>query len=167
MKILIGYDGSADARAAIETAGALFAGQDATILTIWEGLSEVIARTGGGLGAASLDFEAADRDSTAAARARADEGCALARAAGLDAYPLTAEQDLTVWATIIAQADAIGADAIVLGSRGLTGMKSLLLGSVSHAVLQHADRPVLVVPGDQVARQRAERRQDRLARQNR
>ena len=163
MRILICYDGSVDAQAAISTAGALFAGQDATVLTIWEGLSEVLARTGAGLGAAPLDFEDADRASTAAALERADEGCALARVAGLNAEPETARQDLTVWATIIDQADALGADAIILGSRGLTGMKSLLLGSVSHAVLQHADRPVMVVPGAQVARKRAERRQDRDA----
>ena len=33
-----------------------------------------------------------------------------------------------------------------MGSRGLTGIKSLLLGSVSRGVLTHADRPVMVVP---------------------
>ena len=40
----------------------------------------------------------------------------------------------------------IGADAILMGTRGLTGLKSVVLGSVSHAVLQRADRPVVVVP---------------------
>jgi hypothetical protein len=46
-----------------------------------------------------------------------------------------------------------------LGSRGLTGLKSLLLGSVSHAVIQHADRTVIVVPSSDVAvaRERARR----------
>jgi nucleotide-binding universal stress UspA family protein len=160
MRILVCYDGSPDAEAAIQTAGALFAGQDTTVLTVWEGLSEVIARTGAGLAAAPLDFEDIDTASAASARERADEGCALARVAGLDAHPQTARQELTVWGTIIDQADALPADAIVLGSRGLTGVKSLLLGSVSHAVLQHADRPVIVVPGAQVARKRSERRRE-------
>jgi nucleotide-binding universal stress UspA family protein len=57
--------------------------------------------------------------------------------------------------TILDEADEIGARAIVLGTRGLTGVKSLLLGSVSHAVLQHADRPVIVIPSPAVAQQRA------------
>jgi nucleotide-binding universal stress UspA family protein len=40
----------------------------------------------------------------------------------------------------------VGAGAIVIGSRGLTGVKSLLLGSVSHEVIRHADGTVVVVP---------------------
>jgi nucleotide-binding universal stress UspA family protein len=40
--------------------------------------------------------------------------------------------------TILATADDIGADMIVLGSRGLGGLKGLLLGSVSNKVAHHA-----------------------------
>lgn len=41
------------------------------------------------------------------------------------------------------------ADCIVIGTRGLTGLRHLLLGSTAERVVQHADRPVLTVhPGD-------------------
>ena len=43
-------------------------------------------------------------------------------------------------------ADELGADLIVVGSRGLGGYPELLLGSTSTQVAQHSTRPVLIVP---------------------
>ena len=70
----------------------------------------------------------------------------------------TAARDGSIAGAILDVADELDAEAIVLGSRGLTGVKSLLLGSVSHAVLQHADRPVMVVPSPEVIEARAQHR---------
>ncbi len=46
---------------------------------------------------------------------------------------------------IIAIAARSNADLIVMGSRGLAGLQSFLLGSVSERVLRHAHCPVLIV----------------------
>jgi nucleotide-binding universal stress UspA family protein len=46
---------------------------------------------------------------------------------------------------IVELAEEIGAGLITMGSRGLGGMKRVLLGSVSDSVVRHADCPVLVV----------------------
>ncbi len=50
---------------------------------------------------------------------------------------------------IVAAADARDADEIVIGSRGFGPLRGAL-GSVSHAVLHEADRPVVVIPADAV-----------------
>lgn len=47
--------------------------------------------------------------------------------------------------TIVRAAQREGVDLLVVGSRGLTGVKAISLGSVSHAVAQSATCPVLIV----------------------
>lgn len=46
---------------------------------------------------------------------------------------------------IVRTAEEVGADLIVMGSRGMTELKSLLLGGVANKVLHHASCPVLLV----------------------
>jgi nucleotide-binding universal stress UspA family protein len=48
---------------------------------------------------------------------------------------------------IIAVAEELGADPVVLGSEGKSRMEHALIGSVSEEVLRHANRTVLVVGG--------------------
>ena len=105
-----------------------------------------------------VDAEPIDKAAREYAEDRAAEGAQLARAAGLQAEPKTCAQTTTTDEAILREAESIGASAILMGSRGLTGLRSLLVGSVSHAVIQHADRAVIVVPSPAVASDRAQRR---------
>jgi nucleotide-binding universal stress UspA family protein len=47
--------------------------------------------------------------------------------------------------TIIDLAEELGAGLIVMGSRGLGGVRRALLGSISDSVVRHAHCPVMVV----------------------
>jgi nucleotide-binding universal stress UspA family protein len=51
---------------------------------------------------------------------------------------------------IVALAEDIGAGLIVMGSRGLGGIRRALMGSVSDAVVRHAHCPVMVFRGEPV-----------------
>ncbi len=70
------------------------------------------------------------------------------------ATPRIARRDVAIAAAILSVADDVDAKAIVLGTRGRGGVTSMMLGSVSRAVLHHADRPVLVVPSPDACAQR-------------
>jgi nucleotide-binding universal stress UspA family protein len=48
---------------------------------------------------------------------------------------------------IAEEAKRVGADLVVVGTRGHTGLKHLLLGSVAERTLRLADCPVLVIKG--------------------
>jgi nucleotide-binding universal stress UspA family protein len=49
--------------------------------------------------------------------------------------------------SILAVAEEVGADLIVLGAEGMSGLEHALIGSVSEEVMRHANRTVLVVGG--------------------
>jgi len=158
MKALICYDGSADAQAAIDRAGQLMPGADATVLVIWETIVETLTRTGSlGMGFGMVGDYGDDGTDTAlekTALATATDGAQRASSAGLVASPRIANRHDEIAADILAVAGEIDADVIVLGTRGRGGVKSLMLGSVSNAVLHHADRPVLVIPSPALADER-------------
>lgn len=158
--ILICYDGSEDAKAAIAQGAEMLKGQPATVLTVWEPFSSVAYRTPMGFGLVPSVPDPTDIDeiSENSAREQAAEGAELAREAGFDARARCCEQHTTISEAILAEADAVDAAAILMGSRGLTGMRSMLLGSVSHEIIQHADRTVIVVPSPQVASKRRKAR---------
>jgi nucleotide-binding universal stress UspA family protein len=47
---------------------------------------------------------------------------------------------------IVRHAQKVGADLIVVGTHGRTGMQHVVLGSVAERVVQHSPCPVLVIP---------------------
>ena len=79
--ILICYDGSNDAKWAVEQSGELLGCQPATVLTVWQPFAEVLARApvGFGLGFGAVDIDKADEASRQTAVALAEEGAELAR----------------------------------------------------------------------------------------
>jgi nucleotide-binding universal stress UspA family protein len=150
--ILIAYDGSEPARAAVREAGALFAPARALVLTVWEpGLAQVmLVPDPTGMGSTMMPYDPAiardvERASEEHARDVAQDGARLAHEAGLQAQAITAEDSVAPAEAIVAAAEERDACAIVIGSRGLRGLKSKLLGSTSSHVIHHALRPVVVV----------------------
>ena len=90
------------------------------------------------------DYEKVLRDSSEEGLARAS---ARAKEAGVRVREILKQGGAAH--QIAACADAIDADLIIVGTRGHTGFKHLLLGSVAEEVVRTAKRPVLIVhPGD-------------------
>ncbi|HEY7619974.1 MAG TPA: universal stress protein [Solirubrobacteraceae bacterium] len=141
-QLLISYDGSEDAQHAIDRAGALFPSQSALVLTVWSAAALNPSLTWAGMADLQPTFDAL-RD---AAMRAADDGVERAERAGLSARPLVVEAAGPIWHAIVRTADEHDVGVIVMGSRGLSGMKSMLLGSVSSGVVNNAHRPTLVVP---------------------
>lgn len=157
------YDSSDLARQAIEESAIVLGRERAVVLTVFESLGSAVlrhataAKTELGRGFKEISHDVVDElDSGAAKRAEATarEGADAAAAAGFDAQPLTrravakaAERDTaTIWRAILDVADQEDSAVIVVGSRGLSGLGSALLGSVSYGLLHNSTRPVLVMP---------------------
>jgi nucleotide-binding universal stress UspA family protein len=74
-----------------------------------------------------------------------DEVIRLAEAKDVKATRLIRDYAVSVVETILQEATKNNVDLIVLGTRGLTRFKELLIGSVSSGVVNHASCSVLIV----------------------
>ena len=143
--LLICYDGSEDAKHAIEQAGRLLGGRHALVVTVWQPAAGLGSFAWSGATATMVNFAELDRAAAEDGGRVADQGARIAQEVGLEAEPVTVEATGPVWKAILDIADRRDAAMIVMGSRGLTSVRSMLLGSVSSAVVSHADRPTLVI----------------------
>jgi nucleotide-binding universal stress UspA family protein len=148
-RALLCFDGSGDAAHAIAVASELLSSRAATVLTVWEPVSIWEPYDPGAVlsaGASRLAAEELGLDEIASdlARATVERGMQLARQAGFDAAAHLSSGK--TWRAICETAEVLDATPIVLGARGLSRLKSALLGSVSAAVAAHSKRGVLIVP---------------------
>ena len=136
------YDGSDGARRALETSSNLLAGQPARVITVWR--SAWTRPPGQWRSAAS----SRTWSSTSTVRPSTTVGSWRTRVRKLvpGSHPVAVKAKGSTWQTILEYTDSVHAAAIVVGSRGRGGLRSAILGSVSHGLVNHARRPVLVVP---------------------
>jgi len=155
--LLLCYDGSEPAKHAIERAAGLLGTRHAVVLTVWQPTAVLGSFAWAGATESMLNYVELDRAATELAERIASEGAGVAQNAGMRAEPLAVKATGPVWKTILEVAAGHDVSTIVIGSRGLTGLRSMLLGSVSTAVVHHADRPTLVIhsPGNDDASERA------------
>jgi|SRR5215212_9792448 len=153
--ILIGYDGSEAARRAVEKAAGLFGSRRALVVTVWEpsleyGVPGMLTSMDMAAGPPVDPAAAQEVDDALQARARgvAQQGAELAGSAGLQAEARAVPDEANVAETIVELARSEHAAAIVVGSRGMTGLRARLEGSTSNAVLKHSPCPVVVVHDD-------------------
>jgi nucleotide-binding universal stress UspA family protein len=132
--IVVGYDGSEESRHAVAVA-AERAGPEGTVIPL-----HVTATASSWLGAPYYEREViASYHAAQAMLAEIDE---------IDTGPAIVEPELVEGdpaEALMRIAESRGASEIVVGSRGRGRFRSIL-GSVSHALLERADRPVLIVP---------------------
>jgi nucleotide-binding universal stress UspA family protein len=134
-QILVATDGSANAQYAVDQAAELAHSCDAKLVVAYVRHAP-LPLLGEPVYQRSLSRELREADeSTAAAAAKAREAGVEAEIEIVEGNPAT---------RILELARARDVDLIVVGSRGLGTVAGALLGSVSKAVVHHADRPVLV-----------------------
>ena len=135
--ILIGYDGSANGKKALEYGidFAMHANAEVTIVTAFPKVPTYLG---------SPQYDEFVSRLTAEAQQTAEMGAEQARACGIEKVRVEVLEGSPA-ECILQVADRRKCDCIVVGSRGHDGMAGLLLGSVSDRLAHHAKVPVLIV----------------------
>ena len=139
MKIIIGVDGSPSSARAVEWCAVHAAALGAEVVAVHS--IEMPLYAGYPFGYVSLP-SGPDRDEVHDVTQR--EWCAPLSKANVRFRVVLA--DGTPAPAIIAIAKEESADLVVTGRRGRGGFAELLLGSTSHALSHHLERPLLIIP---------------------
>jgi nucleotide-binding universal stress UspA family protein len=134
-KILLAVDGSESSAKAVGHVEDLARAMDSEVLVFH--LREMLSVSGG-----AFDVDVTEQDVDVAAQVAAalkERNLKASSVRRKEYYRRTAQE-------IVIQAHDFGADLIVMGSRGLSGLPGMLLGSVTQKVLHFSDIPVLVIP---------------------
>jgi nucleotide-binding universal stress UspA family protein len=140
--VIVGTDGSETAELAVRHAAevAKAFGAKLTIVTAFVSQPEEEAKR---LEEAPEDVRWAITDATSADE-RAGKGRAIAREVGVDDVAVHVDSGDPA-SLLIDAAGETGGDVIVVGSRGMTGAKRFILGSVPNRVSHHAPCDVMIV----------------------
>lgn len=142
--ILVPFDGSGNANRAIDYAADLASKYDAKLI-LMHAVDFRFGRLPDELHQFAVSEHLNDRDEVyAVVDKMLDSAKVRARNAGVETVETDSRQGDA--ATVILEAiEESGADLVVMGSRGLSELKGLLMGSVSHKIVEHAAVPVLIV----------------------
>ena len=141
--IVVAFDGSKDSEKAVQVACSISAkyGSKVTILHVYHSPSTVFAP---GPGMPVPDFGDLEQAAEETGRGVLTRGLDIASKSGVRAKGELVKSSSPVEAVVTFTSQA-KSDLIVVGTRGMTGFKKLVLGSVSTGVVSHASCPVLVV----------------------
>lgn len=132
-KILLAVDGSKESASAVPLAADL-AKKSGGEVVVFHVREHVVGRGG------SWELEDDAQSQALVDKVKSELAAADVKASGRVDAGLAGHTALA----ILDAADAEGADLIVMGTRGRSDLKGLLLGSVAHKVIQLGNRPVLV-----------------------
>ncbi len=152
MNILLATDGSPDAQKSIEFFKKV-GFPSSTVLTILNIVRKKIHQTAQLLTTDRTQLAEFKKLAEDLLKARGREGAKLLETTRktLSCRELKVKENLAFGhepEEILKPAKRIRADLVVMGSKGLTGLRRFLLGSVSHKVARNAQCSVLVVPQD-------------------
>ncbi len=138
MKIVVGVDDSPAGEAALRTAIAYAAKFDGEVDAVFVShIPATVLAAMGGVPSVGEDFAAAQRKQVWTRMAPIiDASPVTVHGIDLEGYPPDA---------LVAHAESVDAQLVVVGTRGRGEIASLLLGSTSHRVVNHAPCDVLVV----------------------
>jgi nucleotide-binding universal stress UspA family protein len=144
-RLVIGADGSASADRALALLRRwpIFAGHAATVVTVGEPISAWAERVSAAIYPMWAETHESSLERHAQVRVTAERAVEQLARAGIAAELEVREGDAAD--QLIRAAATTDADLIVVGSRGLSTLPRLVLGSVARKVLLHAPQSVLVV----------------------